>query len=157
MGCAHLPLACIIIIIIIIFEVSMQRFFFFLIQKYVTFLFYLMVDINCKFISTSFSILSNKQISFSSLQFSILPSNTNGRKLNLFYPLTFLSFLHFLSSQFFTPPTKQTLTNLNLTHKWHGTTWAIVRLVSYHYLNPQPQNRKLMSHEYFLPLSYIYC
>ena len=100
MGCAHLPLAC--IIIIFFFEVSMQRFFFFLIQKYVTFLFYLMVDINCKFIPTSFSILSIKQISFSSLQFSILPIKYKWEKTKSFLssyfsiisPFFILSFFH---------------------------------------------------------------
>ena len=54
---------------------------------------------NCKFILTSFFILSlffsTKQISFISSQ-----PNTNGRKLNFLYPSTFLFLHHFLSSHF---------------------------------------------------------
>ena len=60
------------------------------------------------FLSSYFSSQSNKWVFYLST-FSFFQSNTCERQLNLFYPLTFLSFLHFLSYHFFTSPTKRTL------------------------------------------------
>ena len=84
----------------------------FLNKKCVTFLFYLMGDIivnlyQLHFPSSHFFFLT-KQISFSSFYFSILPTKYK-KKLNLFYPPTFLSLFHFLSSHFFTLLTKWNL------------------------------------------------
>ena len=60
------------------------------------------------FLCFHFSSQPNKWVFHLSI-FLLLKPITQEWKLNLFYPFTFLSFPHFLSTHFFTPPTKRTL------------------------------------------------
>ena len=60
------------------------------------------------FLSSYFSFQPNKRV-FHPPTFLSLQPNTHEGKLNIFHSPTFSSSHNFLSSNFFTPPTKQTL------------------------------------------------
>ena len=66
------------------------------------------IYINYIFYPPTFFFQPNKRI-FHPSTFSSLQPNTHKEKLNIFHPPTFPSSHNFLSSHFFTPPTKQTL------------------------------------------------